>query len=133
MSDEPKREKKIFVDESWKARVEAEKEEYQRRKESGEAETTPQEDSVRQWPEPSLALLFTTMATQAMVAMGLVPHPASGKAELRVDEEKHFVDTLQMLQEKTEGNRTPEENSMLDNVLHELRMSYLAVRQNAGQ
>ena len=66
---------------------------------------------------------------QAMIAMGLMSDPAGGKPEVHLDQAKHFVDTIAMLEEKTEGNRTPEETALLSNLLHELRMAYLAVQQ----
>ena len=38
---------------------------------------------------------------------------------------RYKIDLLAMLQEKTEGNRTPEESKLLDDVLYQLRMLYL--------
>jgi len=132
MTDEPDKEKKIFVDEDWKSQVEAEKQTFQQQQkdqpsaESKQAEATGDDPP---WPAPTLILLATTMATQAMVAMGLVANPVTGKSEPQLNQAKHFIDTLQMLQDKTEGNRTPDETASLENMLHELRMGYLAVRQ----
>jgi hypothetical protein len=37
-----------------------------------------------------------------------------------------------MLEEKTQGNRTPEEISLLSRLLHELRMTYVAVQSGAA-
>jgi hypothetical protein len=131
MVGEPKSEKKLYVDEDWKSRVEAERE---------AAETqTPQEAKPAgerpplQWPEPSLALLATTLATQAMSAMGFVAHPVTGKAEVDLPQAKHFIDTLDMLQQKTQGNQTPDEAEMFESVLHELRMAFVAVRDNLAK
>jgi hypothetical protein len=75
--------------------------------------------------------LASTLAMQAMVSLGLVPHPASGKAEFRADEAKHLIDMLQMLRDKTEGNRTAEETATFDHLLHELRLGYVAVQEKA--
>jgi hypothetical protein len=38
---------------------------------------------------------------------------------------------LQMLQEKTQGNLTPEEGQMLEQILHELRMAFVAISGHA--
>ena len=84
------------------------------------------------WPEPSLALLVTTLATQAMSALGFVPHPVTGKTEVDLPQAKHFIDTLDMLQQKTQGNQTPDEVEMFESVLHELRMTFVAVRDRQG-
>ena len=136
--DEPQ-EKKTVIDEDWKAEVQAEKEDLQREQEAGEtAESTadagPTEPAADAGPTPPLPpptfeVLVSSLGMQAMISMGLTPSPASGKPEGDLDQAKHLVDTLAMLEEKTEGNRTPEETALLGNFLHELRMAYVAVRQ----
>jgi hypothetical protein len=77
-------------------------------------------------PPPSLAFLITTLGTQAMVALGEVPNPLTGKFERLPNQAKHFIDTLSMLEEKTAGNRAPEESALLSSLLHQLRMAYVA-------
>lgn len=76
-------------------------------------------------PPTSLAFLITTLGTQAMVALGEVPNPITGKMERLPNQAKHFIDTLAMLEEKTSGNRTPEESALLSSLLHQLRMAYV--------
>ena len=55
----------------------------------------------------------------------MIAEPAGAKAEVRLDEAKHFIDTIEMLQAKTEGNRTAEETAAIEQVLHELRLGYV--------
>lgn len=135
MTDQPDPDKKIIVDEDWKSQVQAEKEALRMKEAAEEAEaTTAAKGAGAERPEgplppASLALLATTLATQAMVALGLVPNPQTEKAECRLSEARHFIDTLQVLQEKTEGNRTPEESQVLESLLHELRMGYITVQE----
>jgi hypothetical protein len=64
-----------------------------------------------------------------MVALGQVSNPASGKADMRLPEAKHFIDMLAVLEEKTAGNRTADESALLDGFLHELRMAYVMSQQ----
>ncbi len=133
-------EKKIFVDEDWKTRVQAEKEAAQQEEEAGEEpqetgesaqqDTPPEADFPL--PPPSLAYLATSLATQAMMHLGLMPYPDSEKSEVRPQEAQHLIDTLAMLQEKTEGNRTAEESAMFEGFLHELRMAYVTVSTQSG-
>lgn len=139
-------EKKLHVDEDWKERVQAEKEEAQRkvdaaRGEAAASEETPvqtpggpgQSEGAKtrgiQWPEPSLQLLATSVGSQAMVALGALPHPITKKYEADLGQAKHLIDTLQLLMDKTEGNRTEEETRDIDGMLHELRMAFVAVKQ----
>ncbi|HUT94582.1 MAG TPA: DUF1844 domain-containing protein [Thermoguttaceae bacterium] len=129
--DEP--EKKIIVDEDWKSRVQAEKEALERKQQQRQQDEEPasaaQAEPDASLPPASLEVLAGSLAMQAMIAMGLMRVPEGGKPEVHLDQAKHFVDTIAMLEEKTEGNRTPEETVILSNLLHELRMAYLAVQQ----
>lgn len=119
MSDE----KKLHVDEDWKNQVEAEKEAAVK---PGQEESHSHAEHL-QWPEPSLSLLITTLATQAMVGLGLVENPMTGKGEIDLAQAQHFIDTIAVLEEKTEGNRTNEETAVFENVLHELRMIFVQI------
>jgi Domain of unknown function (DUF1844) len=152
-SDKPK----IIIDEDWKAQVQAEKEAAKTAHESPPQSTTatdpqapgsagepaapsdsqtaaskpPDEftSSDVEMPPASLVFLCTTQATQAMIALGQVPNPITGKTELRFKQAKHYIDTLGMLEEKTTGNRTPDETALFDDLLHQLRMAYVMLQR----
>ncbi len=87
------------------------------RREPSEAGTEEQIDF------PSYVL---TYYTQGLVLLGEVPNPYSNKKEENLDAARHTIDILAMLQGKTRGNLTPEEDQLLDNVLYELRMKFMA-------
>ena len=61
-----------------------------------------------------------------MVALGQIPNPLDNKTEVRLDLAKHAIDMLVIIQEKTMGNLEPEEASLIENMLHQLRMAYVA-------
>jgi hypothetical protein len=67
-----------------------------------------------------------SLATQALASMGQIPG-ADGNPVIELDHAKHFIDTLGILDEKTKGNLTLEESTMLTNALHELRLLFVAV------
>ena len=132
MADEPK--SKLFIDEDWKSQVQAEKEAAKSKPAEGAGDVQAQADQAAgpehgQLPEPSLPFLFTTLATEAMVSLGAIENPLTGKQELNLPHAKHFIDTLQLLEAKTEGNRTPEETSLLKGLLHQLRMDYVQAKR----
>lgn len=134
MSDEPKGEKKLFVDEDWKSKVEAEREAAERQSEPAQAGATAEHAHAHPaWPEPSLPLLVTTLATQAMSALSFMPHPVTGKTTVDLPQAKHFIDTIEMLERKSAGNQTPQEREMFESVLHELRMTFVAVSNAQSQ
>jgi len=64
--------------------------------------------------------------TQGLVLMGEVPNPYTNKKEEDLHAARHIVDILSMLQIKTKGNLSREEDQLLDSVLYELRMKYMA-------
>jgi hypothetical protein len=72
---------------------------------------------------PSYVLSYYT---QGLVLLGEVPNPYTNKKEEDVDAARHTVDILSMLKEKTKGNLSPEEQQLLDSVLYELRMKFMA-------
>jgi hypothetical protein len=78
-------------------------------------------------PPASFEMLVTTLATEALVAMGQVPHPLTGKAELRRNQAQYLIDTLDVLRQKSKGNLTPAEQELIDSVLHQVRMVFIAV------
>jgi hypothetical protein len=133
MPDEAKNtEKKLFVDEDWKSQVEAEKD-AARRAETGEgAPAAPSAGAHAPLPPANLTFLVSTLYLQGAIALGLLPNPATKKAGVQLDQAKHAIDLLTMLQEKTVGNRTPEESGELETVLHELRLTYIAVQEQLG-
>ncbi|HEY2761760.1 MAG TPA: DUF1844 domain-containing protein [Pirellulales bacterium] len=134
---------KTVVDEDWKAKIQAEKETARRSTEAlpnstssvahdssvGSTVQNPPDLADLPLPPASLTFLCTTIATQAMIALGQVPNPITGKVDVRLKQAKHYVDTLGMLEEKTKGNRTVEESALLDDLLHQLRMAYVVMQE----
>jgi hypothetical protein len=64
-----------------------------------------------------------------MMALGEVPHPATGIVQEELEQAKYLIDVLGVLQEKTQGNLNPEETALLDGLLYELRMKYVGKTQ----
>jgi len=129
MSEPQNPDKKIIVDEDWKSQVEAEREQSRK----GEQTPSPQPRPEEPLPPPGLPYLISTLYLQAAISLGLLPHPVSGKPEVRLGTARHAIDTLGILQEKTEGHRTPEESEELEAVLHQLRMAYVEVSTHGVQ
>ena len=57
--------------------------------------------------------------------LGHIPDPESGKASINKPYAKHYIDTLEMLSEKTKGNLSDDESAMISEALHTLRMAYV--------
>ena len=134
-------EPKVIVDEDWKSRVQAEKEaaEAARAADTSSPERTdqtpPAGDQGSAGPPPgeipaaSFEVLINSLAVQAMAGLGALPDPVEGHAVVRPDLAKHYIDTLSMLEAKTQGNRTAEESQLLTSALHQLRMLFVSVQK----
>lgn len=66
-------------------------------------------------------------AQQAALCLGQMAHPSTGKAEVNLDAAKMFIDHLEVVQEKTRGNLSKDEEKILSGVLTELRLAFVQV------
>ena len=82
--------------------------------------------------ERSLAGLFMMLASEAVIAMGDAPDPVTGQRHRELDHAAGVVDLLMLLREKTEGNRTPEETQVIDELLYDLQLRYVNARKRSG-
>lgn len=114
--------KKIIIDEDWKTQVEREKEQLQHAE-----KPAPGPAAAAALPPASFVELVTMLATQALVSLGQIPHPVSGQAEMRPAEAKHFIDLLEVLEQKTAGNLAPDEAALLADALHQLRLGFVSL------
>ena len=64
--------------------------------------------------------------TQGLVLLGEVPNPYTNKKEEDVEAARHTIDILAMLEQKTKNNLRPDEEQLLETVLYELRMKFMA-------
>ena len=77
-------------------------------------------------PAASFSDFLLWMATMIAVQFGDLPHPETGQPlEPNLPAARHFIDIMGMLQEKTAGNLTPEEEKLVDDLLFELRKRFL--------
>lgn len=99
-------------------------------KSSGETSSIPkekprdQESSSR--PPIDFLSYIVSYYTQGMVLLGEVPNPYTDKKEEDIDAARHTIDILSMLEQKTKGNLSKEEQQLLESVIYELRMKYMA-------
>ncbi|NIA21319.1 MAG: DUF1844 domain-containing protein [Anaerolineaceae bacterium] len=71
-------------------------------------------------------MLANSLAAQALMMMDPRTDPETGKSAMNLTLAKHSIDLLGMLEEKTGGNLTDQEKSLLDTVLYQVRMAYVS-------
>ena len=81
-------------------------------------------------PEIDFSTFVLSLSTTAFYQLGLVPDPVSGeKVQPNRVIAKQTIDTLKMLQRKTRGNLDDEEAKLLESLLYELRLRYVALAE----
>ena len=76
-------------------------------------------------PSADLASLCVMFYSDALVNLGQVADPVTGERHRDLEQAQFLIDLLGMLREKTEGNRTAEESTVLDEILATLRMAFV--------
>ncbi len=70
--------------------------------------------------------LIMSLASSALVSMGRVPDPESGTVQKNLGFAQQNIDIIHLLQEKTRGNLSADEEHLVEQILYELRMSYIS-------
>ncbi len=125
--DEPVKKR---VDESWKEQAEREKQGGAAAPPSPQAApqraAAPTSAGREELPEARFDLFVSGLAMEALIAMGDMLHPVTRKPAVNLPHAKYLVDVLGILEEKTKGNLSVDEEKLLKDALYQLRMRYLA-------
>jgi hypothetical protein len=123
---------KIHIDSDWKAQARAEKEKLaQKAAETDNAKAAA--TGPGGMPPANFETLISTMATQALFAMGAIPDPRTGQRMAHLDLARHHIDMLTVIEEKSKGNLSEEESKMLAGTLYELRSRYIQLANQSRQ
>lgn len=139
MSEPTNEESKLIIDEDWKTQVQREKEQLKNKNANEDeptgakimepSESVPEADSSEKHqplPPATFELLVSSMATQAVAAMGQLPGDDGQPFPKRLDFAKHYIDLLDVIEAKTKGNLEAGEENFLRNTLHQLRMIFVS-------
>ncbi len=111
---------KIIVDDDWKSAARAEKEKL------AQTQASKPSDPGGMPEKPSFEHLVTLLASQALMYLGQIPDQ-SGRGVVALDIAKMQIDLLGVVEEKTKGNLTEEEATLLRGTLGELRAIFVEV------
>ena len=84
-------------------------------------------------PKADLTSLLVMLYGDAMANLGQAPDPMTGRPHVDLEQARFAIDLLAMLQDKTRGNRTPDESAVLDEMLGALRMGFVRLSQGQGR
>ena len=131
MSEETKdfviKDRRIFgQEEEGQAEKEEKAEPAEAQEQPQEQEPAPEtEEEATQLPEINFQTFVFSLNASALVQLGVMDDPATGRKEKNLPLAKQTIDILSMLQEKTVGNLTEDEDNLLKNILYDLRIRYV--------
>ena len=76
-------------------------------------------------PEINFSTFVISLSTQALMHLGEIANPISGKIDADVSAAKQMIDMLGMIREKTGGNLNANEDRLMQDILFDLRMKYV--------
>jgi hypothetical protein len=91
-----------------------------------EKSADPGERAQETLPEINFSTFVISLSTQALMHLGEIANPLTGKSETDVPVAKQMIDILGMLKDKTRGNLNASEDRLMEDILFDLRMKYVA-------
>jgi hypothetical protein len=103
---------------------------------SQESEEEPKRDSPGDQRQPGdmppdepridFSTLLLSLASSAFYHLGDIADPNSGEKKVDLAAVRQTIDILVMLKEKTRGNLSEEEKKLIEQLIYELQMKYVA-------
>jgi len=76
-------------------------------------------------PNVTFPAFIMSLSTSVLYHLGEIADPVTGKKQIDYDLARHGIDTLMLLQEKTKGNLTSDEEGMLKGILYDVKMRFV--------
>ncbi|MBN2374008.1 DUF1844 domain-containing protein [bacterium] len=76
-------------------------------------------------PEVDFSSFIISLSTSVYIHLGDIPDPVTNEKTINLAMAKQTIDLISMLKAKTEGNRTEEEDKLIEDMLYNLRMRFV--------
>jgi len=121
---------KIYVDDDWKKQAQAEKQRLkEQEKKTDQTKSGPHPTGPL--PRPDLGMMISSFLSQALLSMGVIEHP-DAKSQINLDLAKFNIGMLEVLEQKTQGNLTDQEQKLLNQALQQGRMAFIEIASKQG-
>ena len=77
--------------------------------------------------EANFSILILSVASSAAMSLGLSPDPSTGKTSVNKKTAQFNIDLLEVLKEKSENNRSAEEDKLLDQLISDLKLKFVSL------
>lgn len=124
MTDENK-----SIDEEWKKSAQEEKERLRGKQEVNDAIRVEKKDKIEYPQEVNFITFLSGLVAQGLVALGQIENPFTNKKEVDLKQAQFIIDTITMLEEKTKGNLTKEEEKILADFIRQLQFLFIKVNE----
>ncbi len=116
----------VVKDKRFTAKKEKPEEKFET-KEGARIEEPPREDVKQEGPLPEISFinLIFSLSTSVLIQLGEIQDPVNQQLAKNLPLAKQTIDLIGMLQEKTKGNLTPDEEKAVENILYDLRLRYV--------
>ena len=96
-------------------------------RETEAAETSQTDESDEQPPMPKINFetFVVSLNASALMHLGAIEDPTTGKTDKNLSMAKQTIDILKVLEEKTAGNLSKDEENLLKSILYDLKIIYV--------
>jgi hypothetical protein len=89
------------------------------------ANAKSEQEKAYSLPKIDFSTFVLSLNSSILVQLGLIEDPVAGQKSKNMAMAKQTIDLLSLLEEKTKGNLTEQEENILKNILYELRLLYV--------
>lgn len=83
-------------------------------------------------PSIDFSTFVLSLSHSALLHLGEAPHPDTNRLEKNLPLARQTIDLISLLEEKTKGNLTGDEERLLHQILFDLRMRYVELSKTKG-
>ena len=83
--------------------------------------------------ESLFSYVVDTFRSSANISLGKIKNPVTKKIDVNIVQAQYYLDVLSMLQRKTKNNLTEYEEQMLINIVSELKMNFIEIKQSIAE
>lgn len=84
-------------------------------------------------PKIDLTTFFLSISTAAFLSLGIAPPGLDAKPEVNLGLAKQNIDLLELMEEKTRGNRSVDETQLLEQLLYSVRMRFVELTEKGNK
>ena len=123
---------KLHIDTDWKAEAQAEKEQLAREEAKSDTDRGEPKDQG-ELPKADFRGLVGSLASQAIMGLGAMGDPKTGRVMVDLQGAKFAIDLLGVVEDKTKGNLDDDEVKELTQILTELRGRFVQISNLLAQ